>query len=66
MAVCPGCGRVFTCGIEAGGSWCWCFDVDASTVTSEFPEAKCYCEMCLKGEEKPSLTDLLRRISKDT
>ncbi|HML96208.1 MAG TPA: cysteine-rich CWC family protein [Thermodesulfobacteriota bacterium] len=65
MAKCPGCGKDFRCEIEAGENWCWCFDVDAP----EPPECgaeKCYCEACLKGSDKPLVTELLRRISKDT
>jgi len=65
MAECPGCGKVFKCEIEAGENWCWCFGVEASDPPGCGTE-RCYCESCLKGQDKPSAAELLRRISKDT
>jgi hypothetical protein len=65
MAKCPGCGKVFRCEIEAGENRCWCFGVDAARLP-ECSEEQCYCEECLKGIDKPSITELIRRISKDT
>ncbi|MBP9219116.1 MAG: cysteine-rich CWC family protein [Sterolibacterium sp.] len=51
-AFCAGCGRRFTCGVEAGQAHCWCFDLPAWPVAghpevAEGRDARCYCPECL-------------------
>ncbi|HNQ57201.1 MAG: cysteine-rich CWC family protein [Burkholderiales bacterium] len=44
---CPGCGRIFMCGMEAGRERCWCADLPPL----EMPPVDgkgCYCPECLK------------------
>ncbi|MBK9594968.1 MAG: cysteine-rich CWC family protein [Rhodocyclales bacterium] len=44
---CPGCGRTFMCGMEAGREYCWCADLPALEAVPA-AGAGCYCPECLK------------------
>jgi hypothetical protein len=43
--VCPNCGAAFTCGIAAGESRCWCFDLPP--VMPVRADTACLCPACL-------------------
>ncbi|MBX9849813.1 MAG: cysteine-rich CWC family protein [Rhodocyclaceae bacterium] len=49
---CTCCGRAFFCGITAGGSDCWCMqvnnDMPALPLPSSLTEASCFCADCLR------------------
>jgi hypothetical protein len=50
---CAGCGRAFTCGMQAGMAHCWCADLPALRTPPESGTG-CFCPDCLKkmlGEE---------------
>ncbi|MBZ0142424.1 MAG: cysteine-rich CWC family protein [Rhodocyclaceae bacterium] len=56
--VCPGCGRAFVCGLEAGWERCWCADLPPLALPPSAGKG-CYCPECLKrlltgGTVKPS------------
>jgi hypothetical protein len=45
--LCPGCGRNFVCGMQAGQTRCWCADLPALPVPR--PQVPgCYCADCLR------------------
>ncbi|MBK6632022.1 MAG: cysteine-rich CWC family protein [Betaproteobacteria bacterium] len=44
---CPGCGRVFTCGMEAGWIRCWCAALPPLPVQLEKGQG-CYCPDCME------------------
>ena len=44
---CPGCGRVFVCGMLAGQAHCWCAELPPLPVPRP-QEAGCYCPECLR------------------
>lgn len=43
---CPGCGKVFVCGVTAGLPTCWCMEKPVALPVSG-DEARCYCSQCL-------------------
>ena len=49
---CEKCGNEFGCGIEAGGSTCWCFQYD--TLKKADLSKSCLCPKCLEEDiEEP-------------
>ncbi|MBI4989700.1 MAG: cysteine-rich CWC family protein [Rhodocyclales bacterium] len=44
---CPGCGRAFICGMNAGWARCWCAELPPLPTQPEADKG-CYCADCLK------------------
>lgn len=52
---CAQCGADFTCGISAGKSTCWCFDLPNVIPLDSIPrdddaQAGCLCPACLQAK----------------
>ncbi len=46
-AVCPGCGKAFTCGMAAGWVRCWCAEQPPLQALPDSGKG-CYCPDCLR------------------
>lgn len=47
--VCPGCGKAFRCGMNAGQEPCWCAALPPLLAVPEAGAARCYCPSCLQS-----------------
>ena len=46
--VCAGCGGAFGCGVQAGGTSCWCMELPLVLPLPVSTSAGCYCPACLR------------------
>src|SRR5262245_32428668 len=47
---CPACGEPAACGMTAGATTCWCFDLPhVMPMSSQTAEGRCYCSQCLQS-----------------
>ena len=46
--VCPECGALFTCGMNAGQTSCWCVAFPPLLAVPEGAAGSCYCPDCLR------------------
>lgn len=51
---CIACGRVFSCGLDAGTGKCWCMDEPTRIAMPASPDAECYCPECLEARLPPA------------
>lgn len=45
--LCPQCGVAFTCGVAAGHSQCWCFNLPRIIALDDSDDRGCLCPTCL-------------------
>ena len=45
--VCPECGALFTCGMNAGQTSCWCVAFPPLLAVPSAGAGSCYCPACL-------------------
>ena len=48
LAHCWRCGTFFECGVRAGQSHCWCFELAHVMKVEEGAGARCLCPFCLQ------------------
>jgi hypothetical protein len=46
---CLACGKLFTCGLDDGGTTCWCMAEPARIAMPTTGDASCYCRECLEA-----------------
>lgn len=53
--ICPACGAVFTCGMNAGLAECWCASLPPVLAVPEAHVGQCYCPACLRQRIEATL-----------
>lgn len=48
IAHCGRCGTAFACGVRAGETHCWCFELPSVMALAESVGANCLCPVCLQ------------------
>ena len=67
---CGSCGKLFVCGVKAGGDGCWCFELPNIVALDDLLEGghACLCPACLRLEMRlqyEQRLDELRQLNDD-